>query len=172
MGRKYEAIETSYLRQVWQADGSVHLWIWEVLTWVGVERPKFKENIGSLWRTADLLGVDCIFTIGQRYQRQPTDTMASERNVSLTTFAAVGDLLRCMSPLGMRLIGVERSDGATPLHLFQHPAQACYLLGSEDHGLSAEALKACRELVRLPGRYSMNVACAGSIVLWDRSVRC
>lgn len=46
--------------------------------------------------------------------------------------------------------------------------QACYLLGAEDNGLTKEAISKCQELVYLPGERSLNVAVAGSIVLYDR----
>ena len=45
------------------------------------------------------------------------------------------------------------------------------LLGAEDHGLSKAALARCQHLVQLPGRASLNVAVAGSIVLYDRHAK-
>jgi len=66
------------------------------------------------------------------------------------------------------LIGIEMDSEAVPLERYVHPARACYLLGAEDHGLTKEALLQCHELVRLQGERSMNVAVAGSIVLYHR----
>jgi tRNA G18 (ribose-2'-O)-methylase SpoU len=66
------------------------------------------------------------------------------------------------------LIGIEMTDNAYPLSEFIHPNRACYLLGAEDNGLTTEAISACQEIIYLPGERSMNVAVAGSIVLYDR----
>ena len=57
---------------------------------------------------------------------------------------------------------------AIPLGGFSHPKRAVYLLGSEDNGLTRKAMDKCHALVRLPGERSMNVAVAGSIVMYDR----
>jgi tRNA G18 (ribose-2'-O)-methylase SpoU len=71
-------------------------------------------------------------------------------------------------PFDCKLIGIELTESATMLSEFVHPKQACYLLGSEDNGLTLEAIKGCQEIVRLHGERSYNVAVAGSIVLYDR----
>lgn len=67
-------------------------------------------------------------------------------------------------------MGVELDSSAVHLERFTHPDRACYLLGAKDHGLSAKALRKCHELVRLRGDYSMNVAVAGSIVMYHRAM--
>lgn len=35
---------------------------------IGIERSKTEHNVGTLWRTADLLGAAFIFTVGRRYK--------------------------------------------------------------------------------------------------------
>ncbi len=41
-------------------------------------------------------------------------------------------------------------------------------MGNEKNGLPAPILTACHEIVQLPGSFSLNVAVAGSVVLYDR----
>jgi tRNA G18 (ribose-2'-O)-methylase SpoU len=135
---------------------------------IGIFHGKASVNIGTLWRSAAILDADFIFTIGRRYKDQPSDTGKSWRSIPLWTFPTIDDLIL---PRGAQLIGVELDDKATPLRNFYHPAQAVYLLGAEDHGLSAEAIVRCHRLISLPGDYSMNVAVAGSIVLYERYVQ-
>lgn len=74
-------------------------------------------------------------------------------------------------PHSCPLVGVELTDDARMLADFSHPERAVYLLGAEDHGLTQTSLAACHHVVKLPGRFSMNVACAGSIIMYDRCVR-
>lgn len=138
---------------------------------IGVERSKTEHNVGTLWRTADLLGAAFIFTIGRRYKpRQASDTMHSSRHIPLYHYATLEDLKEHL-PNACKLVGVELDDRAVDLASYRHPERACYLLGAEDHGLTLEAIAQCHDLVRLPGRFSMNVAVAGSIVLYDRVAR-
>ena len=59
---------------------------------------------------------------------------------------------------------------AVELTDYVHRESAVYLLGAEDHGLTNEALAACHDLVTIPcpSPFSMNVAVAGSLVIYDR----
>ena len=63
--------------------------------------------------------------------------------------------------------------GGVPLSQFKHPRNAIYILGSEDHGVPKNVLRACREVVSLEAvEYaSYKVAVAGSIVMYDRMVK-
>ena len=74
-------------------------------------------------------------------------------------------------PFDCRLIGVELDQKAIPVTTFVHPERCIYLLGAEDHGLTKEALEKCHHLVQLPGDYCMNVAVAGSIIMYDRTLK-
>ena len=139
---------------------------------IGIFHPKTEMNVGTLWRSAHLYGAAFIFTVGQRYKKQPTDTSKAWRHVPLVNYASLDDLVEHL-PHATELIGVELDERAKPLHEFRHPETAVYLLGAEDHGLSREAIERCHRLVQVPtiGANSLNVATAGSIVLYDRHVR-
>jgi tRNA G18 (ribose-2'-O)-methylase SpoU len=67
-----------------------------------------------------------------------------------------------------RLVGIELDKNARPIQNYVHPKQALYLLGAEDSGLTKEAISHCQDIICLPGEVSMNVAVAGSIVIYDR----
>ena len=45
-----------------------------------------------------------------------------------------------------------------------------YLLGAEDNGLTKAAIEKCHALVKFKSEMSLNVAVAGSIVLYDRGI--
>lgn len=134
---------------------------------VGIYHPKTEVNIGSLWRTADILGAAFVFTIGRRYSPQCSDTGKAWKHIPLFHYETVESLWDSL-PRECRVIGVELDNKAVPLERFYHPEQAIYLLGAEDHGLPEEVLKKCHGLVKLTGDRSMNVAVAGSIVIYDR----
>jgi tRNA G18 (ribose-2'-O)-methylase SpoU len=146
-----------------------------------VLRPKYVENLGTLWRSAHALGASFLFTIRDRFPPEarrdpvaadpalgrPEDTARSWERLPYLTFPTV-EALRDAMPLHT-LVGVEQTDDAVDLAAFEHPAQAIYLLGSEIDGITPPALRSCDLLVRIPSRGSLNVAVAGSIVLYDRT---
>jgi tRNA G18 (ribose-2'-O)-methylase SpoU len=135
---------------------------------IGIERSKTPVNVGTLWRSAAILGADFIFTVGKRYPKQASDTVKAWRHIPLWEFENLDDL---RTPYDCPLIGVEMEDRARMLADYTHPRRAVYLLGAEDNGLTKRALDRCHELIRLPGAYSLNVAVAGSIVLHDRAAK-
>lgn len=134
---------------------------------IGIENTKTPMNVGTLWRSASLMGASFIFTIGKRYKRQPSDTMKTWRSIPLYHYLTFDDFYRSI-PYDCMLIGVELDEKAIQIKEFSHPKRCVYLLGAEDHGLTSEARRRCHGLVQLPGTLSMNVAVAGSIVMFDR----
>lgn len=135
---------------------------------IGIVNTKRETNIGTLWRSAYAFGAAFIFTVGRRYRRQSSDTVKAWRSVPLFEFESIADLKRHV-PYGSLLVGVELDPRAVPLPSFEHPKRAVYLLGAEDHGLSETDRAACHKLVVIPGASRcLNVATAGSIVLYDR----
>lgn len=134
---------------------------------IGIENTKTVQNIGTLWRSASILGASFIFTIGNRYKKQASDTMKSYKHIPLYNYETFEDFYKSL-PYDCRLIGIELDDKSTPLSEFKHPERCVYLLGAEDNGLSKGALEKCHKLVQLHGEFCMNVAVAGSIVMYDR----
>lgn len=133
---------------------------------IGVWHGKNEDNIGTLVRSARAFGAAFVFTVGQRYERQASAVKA-DRHIPVLRFPDLAEL-RLALPKSCRIVGVELDERATPLARFRHPLAACYLLGGEDHGLGAEVRRGI-QLVQIEGAgYCLNVATAGSIVLWDR----
>lgn len=137
---------------------------------IGVERSKTPANVGTLWRSAFSLGASFIFTIGRRYPNQASDVSQSWRHIPLLEYADVADF-REHIPYDCQTIGVELTEDAEPLESFLHPQRAVYLLGPEDGSLSTEALALCQKVVKFESHYCLNVAVAGSIVMYDRQTK-
>lgn len=141
---------------------------------IGVENSKTRFNLGTLWRSAHNFGADFIFVIGNRYKPEPSDTTKAWRSVPLYRHKTFAEFFEAM-PTDCPLVGVEYPDDrAVALHEFKHPERAIYLLGSEDSGLTRMAKERCHRIVMIPGsqlRQSLNVAVAGSIIMYDRITR-
>jgi len=134
---------------------------------IGIQNGKTEANVGTLWRSAHAFGASFIFVIGNRYHRQPTDTTKAWKQVPLFSYLTFEDFYRQL-PHDCQLIGVELSDKSKPLETWYHPKQAIYLLGAEDGGLSKIALEKCHSVVQIQSEYCLNLAVAGSIVMYDR----
>ncbi|MBN9292881.1 MAG: RNA methyltransferase [Flavobacteriia bacterium] len=134
---------------------------------IGVYKHKTDHNIGTLWRTAYILGASYIFTVGNKYKKQSSDVVRAWSRIPLFHYDTVDDLFNNI-PHDCRVIGVEIDDSAIDLKEFQHPKRAIYLLGSENFGLPEEVKERCHFLIKLPGNSSLNVAVTGSIVCYER----
>ncbi len=134
---------------------------------IGIYKHKTEHNIGTLWRSAFVLGASYIFTVGKKYKKQTSDVVRAWSRIPLFHYDEFEDLLNNI-PYDCRLVGIEIDETAIPLGEFEHPKRAIYLLGSEDFGLPEDVKSRCHYLVRLPGNSSLNVAVTGSIVLNDR----
>ena len=134
---------------------------------IGCIGMKTSMNYGSLFRTAQVFNTDFIFLIASRFKMQSSDTMKSFRHMPLFQYDSFKDF-NDHRPFGCKLIGIEMTENAIPIKDYNHPKQACYLLGSEDNGLTNEAINHCQDILILPGERSLNVAVAGSLVLFDR----
>jgi tRNA G18 (ribose-2'-O)-methylase SpoU len=136
---------------------------------IGIYHPQKSVNIGTLWRTANILGASFIFTIGRKYKKQSSDTMKTPNHVPLFYYENFDGFKKCL-PDNCDLIAIEIINNAKMLKNFCHPKCACYLLGAESYGIPADILNKCDDTIQLGGEYCMNVSVAGSIVLYHRTV--
>ena len=135
---------------------------------IGVEGVSKSANLGALLRTGHAFGAAFCFTIGAGWDARAArraDTADTPAHVPLWRFPDL-DALRL--PDGCALVGLELLDDAPELPSFRHPLSAAYVLGPERAGLSPALLARCRHVVRIPTRFSLNLAVAGALVLYDR----
>jgi tRNA(Leu) C34 or U34 (ribose-2'-O)-methylase TrmL len=135
---------------------------------IGVINPKFDENLGSLWRSANVFNASFIYTIERKYKRSRyADTMNTPKHIPLYEYENIENFLAHI-PEGCALIAVENSENSQLLTEFTHPERCIYLLGSENKGIPEAVLDKCERIVRIPGITSLNVSIAGSIIMYDR----
>jgi tRNA G18 (ribose-2'-O)-methylase SpoU len=135
---------------------------------IGVESVSKPMNLGAVLRTAHAFGASFAFAVAPDLKWRDvkrSDTSHSEEHLPFYTFASVSEL---RLPKGCALVGIELTEDAVELPRFRHPLQAAYVLGPERGSLSAELVAACDHLVRIPGRFCVNLSVAGAIVMYDR----
>jgi tRNA G18 (ribose-2'-O)-methylase SpoU len=139
---------------------------------IGVYHAKTPANIGTLMRSAYLYQAAFVFTVGHRYGHQASDTPNTRLHIPLFHFDTVDDLVKHL-PYSTPLVGVELDPRGKKLHEYKHPERAVYLLGAEDHGLPQHVIDRCHALVEIETvePQSMNVATAGSIIIYDRHIK-
>lgn len=137
---------------------------------IGIYNGKTEANVGTLWRSAYCFNADFIFTIGRRYKKQASDTVQAYRHIPLWHFDTFEDFHKHI-PYDCQLVGVELCEGAKQLETFVHPERAIYILGQEDGSLPLTITKICQHLIKFTSRYCLNVASAGTVVLYDRQTK-
>lgn len=137
---------------------------------IGIQNGKTPENLGVLWRSAQNMGASFIFTIGNRYAKQACDTHKATGAMPYFHYKNFDDFFDNL-PKGAMLVGVELDEKSVQLETFTHPKRCVYLLGAEDHGLPKLAIEKAHHLVKFKSELSLNVAVAGSIVMYDRQAK-
>jgi tRNA G18 (ribose-2'-O)-methylase SpoU len=134
---------------------------------IGVEGISKAVNLGNLLRSAHAFGASFVFTIGAdaRALEMRADTSRAESHLPLYHWRGLDEMLL---PKGCSLVGIEILDESADLPSFPHPLRAAYVLGPERGQLTAALVARCQHLVRIPTAFSLNVATAGAIVMYDR----
>lgn len=134
---------------------------------IGIEGAHKPMNLGNLFRTAHGFGASFVFTLGAdaRVRERKSDTSKTEANVPMYHMDGIAELVL---PAGCALVGVELTDDAIDLPSFRHPRTAAYILGAEMFGLSEAALERADFVIKIPTKFSLNVATAGAIIMYDR----
>ena len=135
---------------------------------LALHRPSRPENIGGVFRAADVYGVKLVVLGGGELPPEPlghpTDTTEAWRRIPVAFADEVLDAL----PEECVPVAVERVSDATPLPEFEHPESAAYVFGPENGSLDESILECCTHVVCIPGHECSNLAAAVNVVLYDR----
>ncbi|HEX2313817.1 MAG TPA: TrmH family RNA methyltransferase [Thermomonospora sp.] len=129
-------------------------------------------NVGSILRSAAAFGVDHLWLAGNA--TSPTHrgvgktALGTERLVPWEHLPAPADAVEAARADGYRVIAVELTHDAVPLHEAPLDGDVCLAVGGEDHGCSPALLAAVDAVAYIPqiGRVgSLNVAVATAVAL-------
>ncbi|MFA6160898.1 MAG: TrmH family RNA methyltransferase [Patescibacteria group bacterium] len=129
------------------------------------------ENVGSLFRTCDSLGVAKLWLTG--YTPDPSHVkvaktaLGAEKSVAWGKEVDVEKLIERLKSQGCRIVGLELDDRAVKLDEYQLGGhEVALLLGNEVEGIAPYLRDLCDDLVCIAQRgikESMNVAVAAGI---------
>jgi tRNA G18 (ribose-2'-O)-methylase SpoU len=137
---------------------------------IGVEGLSKAINGGNLFRSAHAFGASFTFAIGGVWSRAESalaDTSDSPAQVPFYRFETPAEM---RLPAGCELVGIELLDSAVDLPSFRHPRAAAYVLGPERGSLSSELVARCAYVIKIPTRFCINLAVAGAVVMYDRTI--
>lgn len=137
---------------------------------IGIMNSTEELNIGTLWRSAYILGASFIFTVNRKYKQQGSDVSKAWSKIPLYHYNDFAEFKKNL-PYSTRIVAVEMGDEATLVQEYSHPDRVAYLLGGEVNGLSKTTLDQCHSFIKLPGQHSLNVAVAGSLIMYDRMTK-
>ncbi len=143
-------------------------------------------NVGSLFRTADGLGVQKLYLVGYTpYPEHPKDTrlphvrqkaskaihktaLGAETTVLWEYYPDFESAVADLRKQAIQVIALEQSPHATLLENFKPQYPICLVAGSERDGLEKSVLDLCDDIVEIPMRgqkESFNVSVAGAIAM-------
>lgn len=132
------------------------------------------SNVGSVFRTADCLGLKGIFLCG--FTGQPPNreiektALGSCESVFWMHFPEIVTCLGHLKKKGYRLVALEQSASSIPLQNFIAGAPLAVVLGNEIHGVSPEVLRLVDAIVEIPQygiKKSLNVAVSAGMLAWE-----
>ena len=133
---------------------------------IGIEGVSKPITVGNLIRSAHAFGASFVFTVDANCDvSSPADTSDTPAQVPFYPFDTIESM---RLPEGCALVGIEIDDTAVDLPSFRHPRRAAYVLGMERIGLSPAMVACCDHLVKIPTKFSLNLATTGGIVMYDR----
>jgi tRNA (guanosine-2'-O-)-methyltransferase len=129
-------------------------------------------NVGSITRSAAAFGVERLWLAGNAtpptHPNARKTGLGTERLLPWEPAVPVADAVRAVREAGLRLVAVELTTDALPLHEAPLDGDVCLAVGGEDHGCSPALLAAADAVAYIPqvGRVgSLNVAVATAIAL-------
>lgn len=131
-------------------------------------------NVGSIFRTAECLGVDHIYLVG--YTPTPEDksvqktAMGTDKIVSWSQHNHVDEVFFVLNELHVPVVALETAQGSQSLFDYIPPEKVALLVGNERFGLSEKTLERVEKVVEIPmmgGKNSLNVANSISVATFE-----
>ena len=137
------------------------------------------HNVGSLFRTADAVGVEKIFLCGttpspiDRFGRERNDiakvALGAEKTIAYESVVSTSDAVLKLKADGYQIIAIEQSPHAVDYKTVVPKFPVAFVLGTEVTGLSKEILNLADVVAEIPmqgKKESLNVVVAGGVALF------
>ena len=133
------------------------------------------NNVGSVFRTCDCLGIGKIYLCGITGKPPHRDihktSLGAENSIEWHYFESIVRLLEQLKNEGYRICALEQTDKSIDIREFDSLNKPIALIiGNEIEGVSNEAIALCDTVLEIPQfgtKHSFNVAVSAGIALWE-----
>ncbi|MFH1473253.1 MAG: TrmH family RNA methyltransferase [bacterium] len=138
------------------------------------------ENTGSIFRTADCLGVSHVILVGitpapiDRFERKRKDfakvALGAEKLISYEVTKSISLTIQKLKKEGYKIISLEQTNKSQNLKNFIAPEKFVLVVGNEVGGVSKEILEQSDETIEIEmkgKKESLNVSVATGIALFE-----
>ncbi|HWE51769.1 MAG TPA: TrmH family RNA methyltransferase [Bryobacteraceae bacterium] len=139
-----------------------------------LENVRSLYNVGSFFRTADAVALQKLYLAGiTGYPPQnmiSKTALGAEETVPWEYGAAAGEFIAKLRLAGHEIVAIETSVHAVDLFDWRPRFPVCVMFGHETDGLTEAAAAAADTHIRIPMlglKHSLNVASAGSVILYE-----
>ena len=136
-------------------------------------------NIGSIFRTADAVGVNKIYLTGYtpapidkfgRIDKQIAKTaLGAEKTVAWEKVEDISKLLTKLKKDGFYIVAVEQADNSVDYKKVKTKNKTAFIFGNEVEGLPKNILKKCDVIAEISmkgGKESLNISVSAGVALF------
>jgi tRNA G18 (ribose-2'-O)-methylase SpoU len=123
------------------------------------------ENIGSIFRTSDALGVSKIFLCGicgtPPNEKIAKTALGAEKNIPFEYYKQTGRLIDKLKRDKIKIVALEQSKKSIDYRKFKPKFPLALIIGNEVKGVSKTILGKCDKIIELPmvgEKESLNVS--------------
>lgn len=141
---------------------------------VVLDNIRSRENVGSIFRTADAFGVKKIYLAGYTPDPAPKTALGAEKYVEFERVKNTQKLIRELKEKKFFIISLEQSKNSVPLKKFKKHNSIALVLGNEVRGIPKSILQKSDAVVEIPmlgKKESLNVSTAAGIALYAIAVK-
>ena len=137
------------------------------------------HNVGSIFRTADALGVSKIYISGytpapnDRFNRPRTDiskvSLGAEKTVSWEIIKNSKTLIKKLKKGGVQVVGLEQAKNSIDYKKVKIENSILFIVGNEVFGIDKDVLSLCDVVAEIPmagNKESLNVSVAFGVALY------
>lgn len=137
------------------------------------------HNVGSIFRTADTLGVSKIYISGytptplDKFNRPRKDiakvALGAEKTISWEQVPSPNLLVKKLKKEGFQIVAVEQSEKSVDYKKVKIENKVMFIVGNEVSGMEKDTLKLCDVIAEIPQRgekESLNVSVAFGVALF------
>jgi 23S rRNA (guanosine2251-2'-O)-methyltransferase len=134
------------------------------------------NNIGSIFRTCDALGVESIYLCGISATPPNPEiyktALGAEDSVAWQYFNSTFEAVQALKSNGCSIFAIEQTTNCVDLRKFipQHDKKFAFVFGNELKGVAQEVIDLCDGVIEIPQfgtKHSFNVSVTLGIVVWD-----